>query len=89
MKCPALLVDAGTGACSHSKLLAIITVVSSLLVFIWANVTAKQAIVGWEAVIGLAIASMANAQASKYLSQTKQETTTIVNLPAPFSEETK
>jgi hypothetical protein len=91
MKCPALLLDAGTGNCSHSKLLAITTVAGCLLVFMWANIMGREAIVGWEAAIGLALGSMANAQASKYLSsQTPPSTNTKQPPPpAPFSEETK
>jgi hypothetical protein len=96
MKCPALLVDAGTGNCSHSKLLAMVTVIGVLLVFIGANLFGKESITGWEAAVGFAMAAMANAQASKYLSKDKTPTDTPTRSwdvdpakPAPFSEETK
>ena len=68
MRCPAILADSATGGCSHSKLIALAVTLASIAVFAWANLTEAAAIVGWEAWIGINIAAMANAQASKFLS---------------------
>ena len=68
MRCPAILADSATGGCSHSKLIALAVTATTIVVFVWANVTKATAIIGWEAWIGVNIAVLANAQYSKFLS---------------------